>query len=173
MLHIHFVLILPRAQSFVSNMHRTNCLDFNNFQGSLLLASSSVITFAAMQGDYLCRLHQTPRYFRDLLLCVHQQTHKSHTVYVNKVQNIRGLSLHQQSPPFWMVVDKRDNHQSEDREVNCKSNKSELELLDVMMKYTPPGCMQDQLMYNRIPCNSFESVENFQSHKVMIRTDDG
>ena len=95
-----YVFILPRAQSFASNMHRTNRLDISNFQGSLLLALSSVITFATRQGDYLRRLHQSPRYTRDLLLCVHQQTHKSHTVYVNKLQNIRRQIIAPTISPF-------------------------------------------------------------------------
>ena len=52
-------------------------------------------------------------------------------------------------------------------------NKSELALLDSMMKYTPPRCIQGQLIYNEIPRNSFKCVEDLQSNEVMIRTDDG
>ena len=50
--------------------------------------------------------------------------------------------MHQQYPPFGTVVDKTNNHQSEDRAMKSKSNKSEFVLLDSMMKHTPPRCMQ-------------------------------
>ena len=84
----------------------------------------------------------------------------------SKIQG--GLSLHQQSPPFWTVVDKTDNHRSEDRYVKCYSSKSELALLDSMMKYTPPRCMQGNRYEIKLSCNSLKYKEEIS----LIRDND-
>lgn len=69
--------------------------------------------------------------------------HISPLLFVSTISKTQGGKLlHQQSPPFWTIVDKTDNHRSEDRYVEINLNKSEQVLLCLMMKWTPLKCMQ-------------------------------